>query len=150
MKIRLHHKAYEEIISHCKDCFPLEACGLIAGKIAPDGKTVVKAYPLKNMDSSQTHFTIDLREQLQAVLEMRKEGLTPLGNFHSHPETPSRPSEEDLRLSPDPKASYLIVSLAQSEPIVKSFHIYSHEGRLTSSEEEITIENRQDEVTPVK
>jgi proteasome lid subunit RPN8/RPN11 len=66
---------------------------------------------------------------------MRAKGLKPLGNYHSHPNTPSRPSAEDIRLAFDPSASYMIVSLAGSEPVLKSFHIESG----VSSEEEIEI-----------
>ena len=55
---------------------------------------------------------------------MRKNGLVPLGNWHSHPETPSMPSEEDKRLAYDEGASYLILSLMDKEnPILNSFII---------------------------
>lgn len=55
---------------------------------------------------------------------MRANGLTPLGNWHSHPESPSRPSEEDKRLAYDSKASYLILSLMDREnPVLNSFKI---------------------------
>jgi proteasome lid subunit RPN8/RPN11 len=60
-----------------------------------------------------------------------------LGNFHSHPESPSRPSEEDKRLAYDKTASYMIVSLMDdSNPVLKSFHIEGTE----SWEEELVIE----------
>jgi proteasome lid subunit RPN8/RPN11 len=140
MKIYVNPEVFEEILSHCLKCFPLEACGLIAGSQDGDVKVVEKAYPLANLDSSQTHFTIDLKDQLSSIVDMRKKGLTPLGNFHSHPQTPARPSEEDLRLSPDPKASYFIVSFAGQEPIVKSFNVKTIDGNPQSTEEEILIE----------
>ena len=55
---------------------------------------------------------------------MRANGLVPLGNWHSHPESPSRPSEEDKRLAYDSKASYMILSLMDREnPVLNSFHI---------------------------
>jgi proteasome lid subunit RPN8/RPN11 len=117
----------------------MEACGLIAGRQDDEAKIVEKSYPLPNIDISNTHFTIDIKDQLKSVLEMRKSGLTPLGNFHSHPETPARPSEEDLRLSTDPKASYFIISLAGKEPIIKSFSIKKIDSILTSTEEDLII-----------
>ncbi|WP_366919053.1 Mov34/MPN/PAD-1 family protein, partial [Geobacter sp.] len=43
--------------------------------------------------------------------------------YHSHPESPARPSEEDIRLALTPGVSYVIVSLAGAEPDVKSFRI---------------------------
>ena len=58
----------------------------------------------------------------------------PLGNFHSHPESPSRPSEEDKRLAYDKEASYMIISLMDIEnPVLKSFRIVDN----VSTEEEI-------------
>ena len=44
---------------------------------------------------------MDPKEQLKAIKDMRANGLTPLGNWHSHPETPARPSQEDIRLAYD-------------------------------------------------
>ena len=75
------------------------------------------------------------REQLAAIKDMRSNGWELLGNFHSHPATPSRPSEEDIRLAFDPKASYMILSLKDSTPVVKSFNISS--GQV--SEERLSI-----------
>ena len=68
---------------------------------------------------------------------MRAEGLIPLGNWHSHPESPSRPSDEDKRLAYDNTASYMILSLMnRDEPVLNSFHI---EGT-DSTKEELVIE----------
>ena len=72
-----------------------------------------------------------------AVKDMRQNGLVPLGNWHSHPESPSRPSEEDKRLAYDRKASYMILSLMDREnPVLNSFHIENN----TSQKEELVIE----------
>lgn len=48
---------------------------------------------------------MDPREQFAVVKDMRNNNLTLLGNFHSHPASPSRPSEEDKRLAFDAGAS---------------------------------------------
>ena len=63
----------------------------------------------------------------------------PLGNWHSHPESPSRPSDEDKRLANDSKASYLILSLAEEEPVLNSFHIEGPEENRISEKEELII-----------
>ena len=81
-------------------------------------------YVLENQDHSREHFTMKPEDQLKAIKDMRKKGLVPLGNFHSHPETPARPSEEDKRLAYDRNASYMILSLMdQAHPVLKSFRI---------------------------
>ena len=59
-----------------------------------------------------------------------------LGNFHSHPKTPARPSEEDKRLVFDTNLSYLILSLAQ-EPTLKSFRFDNDKN---ISEEKICVQ----------
>lgn len=47
-----------------------------------------------------------------------------IGNFHAHPESPSRPSEEDKRLAYDSSIEYMILSLQESEnPVLRSFGI---------------------------
>ncbi|HVI41761.1 MAG TPA: M67 family metallopeptidase, partial [Anaerovoracaceae bacterium] len=121
--VRIKKADYDAIAAHAKSELPNEACGLIAGTAEGDVKTVKKVYLLTNPDQSPEHFSIDPKEQLAAVKEMRTLGLSPLGNFHSHPSTPARPSQEDIRLAFDPNASYLILSLAAEEPVLKAFRI---------------------------
>ena len=103
--------------------FPYECCGLVAGRIEEGKVLIEKIYEMTNTDQSSEHFSMDPKEQFAAVKDMRKEGLVLLGNYHSHPYTPSRPSEEDKKLAYDPKALYGIVSLEKEEPVFNFFHI---------------------------
>ncbi|MDR3092236.1 MAG: M67 family metallopeptidase [Clostridiales bacterium] len=123
MVIKIKQADYEAIAAHARSALPKEACGLIAGRDEGDTRVIEKVYLLTNADQSREHFSIDPKEQLAAIKDMRKDGLNPLGNFHSHPETPARPSEEDIRLALDAKASYLILSLAENSPVLKAFSI---------------------------
>lgn len=111
------------MIAYAKSKLPNEACGLIGGSEDDNEKVVQKVYYLTNIDESKEHFSLDAKEQLLAIKDMRANGLKPIGNWHSHPESPSRPSEEDKRLAYDPKASYLILSLMEETPVLRSFHI---------------------------
>ena len=128
--ITLKRKDYDSIVEYAKEQLPAEACGLIAGTVDGNGdKTVEKVYLLTNTDDSSEHFTMDPKEQLSSVKDMRANGIAPLGNWHSHPETPSRPSEEDKRLAYDSTASYMILSLMDKEnPVLNSFHIEETES----------------------
>ena len=54
---------------------------------------------------------------------MRTSGFAMRAVYHSHPETPARPSAEDIKLAYDPSLSYVIVSLAGPQPTVNSFII---------------------------
>lgn len=114
---------YEKIVAHAKKNLPEEACGLLGGTKEGDVKTVEKVYILTNIDHTNEHFSMDPKEQLAAVKDMRTNGLALLGNWHSHPESPSRPSEEDKRLAYDPTVNYLILSLMDEEPVLKAFDI---------------------------
>ena len=82
---------------------------------------------MENTDHSNEHFNISPQEQLKAIKDMRAKGLVLLGNWHSHPESPSRPSEEDKRLFFDSKARYLILSLMDAEnPVLNAFIVKNH------------------------
>jgi len=58
----------------------------------------------------------------------KKQGRSFTGsNWHSHPASPSRPSQEDLRLANDPTIRYAILSLLDGEPKLNSFKILNGE-----------------------
>lgn len=134
--IEITKQQYKDILDHSLKARPNEACGLLGGKIENGVKHVQKVYLLTNLDNSPEHFSMDPKEQFQAVKDMRNNGWMMLGNFHSHPASPSRPSEEDKRLAFDSEASYLILSLMEEQNIVlKSFTILKDEV----SEEKLII-----------
>ena len=62
-------------------------------------------------------------------------GLKILANWHSHPASPSRPSQEDLRLANDPTIRYAILSLLDGEPKLNSFKILN--GEVVDKEEHL-------------
>ena len=133
--IKLFRSDYDKIVAHAEKEAPIEACGLIAGELSDGDKIVKKVYILTNTDHAEEHFTLDPKEQLAAIKDMRANGLVPLGNWHSHPVSPSRPSQEDKRLAYDSSASYMILSLMDEEPVLNSFHI---EGD-TAEKEQLVI-----------
>lgn len=135
--IKLNKADFEKILAHARAEAPVEACGLIAGRIEDGNKLIDKVYILTNVDHAEEHFTLDPKEQLAAVKDMRANGLVPLGNWHSHPVSPSRPSQEDKRLAYDSRASYLILSLMDEKaPVLNSFHIEGDDAQ----KEELVIE----------
>lgn len=135
--IKLNKADFEKLLAHARAEAPVEACGLIAGRIEDGNKLIDKVYILTNVDHAEEHFTLDPKEQLAAVKDMRANGLVPLGNWHSHPVSPSRPSQEDKRLAYDSRASYLILSLMdENAPVLNSFHIEGDDAQ----KEELVIE----------
>ena len=141
MKITIKRSEYTKMYEHAMAGRPDEACGLIAGHDEADGVRVIeKVYLLTNTDHTNEHFSIDPREQLASVKDMRANSMVPLGNWHSHPESPSRPSEEDKRLANDSRATYMILSLEEEDaPVLNAFHIEGAQGERSVRKEELTI-----------
>jgi len=139
MVIRLEYHLYDELVEYAKEHLPEEACGLIAGTIEDGVREIKKIYYLENIDHATDHFTLDPKDQMAAVKDMRANGYKPLGNWHSHPESPSRPSVEDVKLAYDSKASYLILSLMANYPVLNSYHIEN--GEWTKEDFRIVSEN---------
>ena len=110
----------DDMVSHAREGFPLEVCGILGGT----GETVTAIYRMINTDASNEHFMMAPKEQFAVVKDLRAKGLSMLAIYHSHPETPARPSEEDIKLALTPDVSYLIISLADAAvPAVNSYKI---------------------------
>ncbi|GHU99705.1 Mov34/MPN/PAD-1 family protein [Bacteroidia bacterium] len=128
--IRIPREIIERIIAQAREELPNEACGLLTG----EGNVVAELYPMRNVDASPEHFSFDPREQFAVLKSARQSGQRIIANFHSHPATPARPSGEDIRLAYDPELCYIILSLAEEQPVIKAFSI--RDGRA----EQVSIE----------
>lgn len=135
--IYIKKEDYEEIIAYAKAGLPNEACGLLGGTVDGKDRRIEKVYYLTNIDASREHFSMDPKEQFEAVKDMRANGLSLIGNFHSHPESPSRPSEEDKRLAYDSSIRYLILSLMDMDaPVLNGFEIID---RIDVTKEDVVV-----------
>ena len=121
----LSRREFERMLEHARAQLPEEACGMLGGRTDEAGNRVIeRVYLLENLDHSPERFRLAPEEQLAAVREMRASGWSPLGSWHSHPDTPAWPSREDRRLAYDDQASYLILSLIdRDEPVLNAFRI---------------------------
>ena len=119
--LRITREALAGIVAHARDDAPIEACGYLGAR---EG-VAARALRLTNADASPEHFSLLPREQFSAVRALREMGLALRAVYHSHPASPARMSAEDIRLAVDPALSYVIVSLAGPEPVVKSFTVAS-------------------------
>lgn len=117
--IQIKKTIYNEIIEHAINDNPIEACGYLAGV----NGVITKCYRLTNIDNSNEHFSFDPQEQFATVKDARNNGLEIIANYHSHPQTPARPSQEDIKLAYDPNILYFIASLAADMPYAKAFNI---------------------------
>ena len=122
---------HDNLIAHAKEGFPLEVCGIPGGM----GDIVSAIYPMTNTDASNEHFMMDPREQFAVIKDLRAQGLVMLAIYHSHPESPARPSTEDIKLALTPDVSYVIISLADAAGAdVKSYKISSGNVQLETIE----------------
>ena len=130
--MKIEQNVYDSVLKYLKTDTSIELCGYLGANA--EG-VVVAHYELENMDKSIDHFSMNPRDQFAAIKKMRAAGLKPVANFHSHPLTPARPSEEDIRLAYDENISYVIVSLAGADADMKSFTI--QQGVVTPEEIEL-------------
>lgn len=124
MEITITEEAYQSLLAQARNDAPIESCGYLLG---PDNKTATENYPIRNIDQSEEHFSFDPKDQFAAVKYARQNGLVIVGNWHSHPASPSRPSAEDIRLAFDPNILYFILSLADERPVFNAFSIVGGE-----------------------
>jgi proteasome lid subunit RPN8/RPN11 len=123
-----------EVISHCQEVYPKEACGILAGK---DG-VVLKVYKMRNIENSNISYMMDSKEQFTVMENVRKEGLDMTAIYHSHPELDAYPSLKDTKLAFYPDSVYVIVSLLDREPKIKAFTI--KEGKVEEVEVKVIEE----------
>ena len=103
----------DELIEQARRDAPDESCGYLLGERTDEGDVVTENYWMENIDHSPENFAFAPKDQFAALKYARNKGLKILANWHSHPASPSRPSQEDLRLANDPTIRYAILSLHQ-------------------------------------
>ncbi len=121
---------YEEIVEHAREGLPNEACGVVAGD---DGRPV-RVYPMRNAEESPVVYRFEPNEQLEVTKEIERKEWDLLAIFHSHTHTEAYPSATDRahahwrdpitgeEAPAFPGTRYLILSLAEQEPVLRAFH----------------------------
>jgi proteasome lid subunit RPN8/RPN11 len=132
--LHLAHDVYAPMVGHCYDGLPLEACGLLGGD--PETGRARVCYPTSNLAASARLYTVDPRQHLRADRDAERRGLEIIGVFHSHTHTDAYPSPTDVAQAPDPSWHYVLVSLRDVAPVVRSYRI--EDGKIT--EEPVVLE----------
>lgn len=104
-------KVIAEIEATARKGAPIEQCGLLVGR--PSERRIVSQVGMTNIDQSEDHFTMDPEEQLKVVKELREGDTQVVGNWHSHPFSPARPSDEDIKLAYDETTVYGLASVME-------------------------------------
>ena len=98
---------YEAIIRHVLAEYPLEACGILAGK---NGR-LHNHYPIDNTLQSPVAYEMEPHQQIQTMIEIEAQGWELTAIYHSHPQGAAYPSETDVAQAYYPDTIQLIVSL---------------------------------------
>ncbi|MCP1309466.1 Mov34/MPN/PAD-1 family protein [Paenibacillus tyrfis] len=123
LQIRIDRQAWSEMIGHCLEAMPREACGLLFGCLSATGIPAALNYvPIANAAANPLYsFELHPQELVQALYAAGgKQEL--VGIVHSHPRTAPYPSNQDLATLWHTTPSHWIVSLRDPAlPEVKAF-----------------------------
>ena len=136
--IRIVDTAYNDILTHSKESYPHECCGVLLGRSGNlKGVMRVRRASNTNEERAEDRYNIDPAELNRIDKEAREAGLDVLGFYHSHPDHPVNPSGFD-RDRAFAFYSYIIVSVLEGAvDAIKSWS-FEEEGE-PFSEEEIRI-----------
>ncbi len=105
--------ALRQQLSHLVEAsYPFEACGLLVGRMGDTRIDTVRICPARNLNRErpEDRYLLDPQDFLAADQAARAQGLEIVGFWHSHPNSPARPSRTDLESAWE-GYSYLIISV---------------------------------------
>jgi proteasome lid subunit RPN8/RPN11 len=115
--LKLGEELAARIRAHGAETYPHECCGALLGRDAQTTREVLGLLPLANarQDSPRNRFAITPDDVRRAENTARENGQELLGWYHSHPDSPARPSDYD-REHAWPWYSYIIVGVEAGVP----------------------------------
>jgi proteasome lid subunit RPN8/RPN11 len=126
----LEKRILDTMVAGALDGYPLEACGLLAGSVDEQGTaTVAACYSTVNVAASARVYEVDPQAMLRVDRAAESAGGQLIGVYHSHTHTEGKPSPTDIARAPDPDWHYVLVSLRDLCPSVRSWRI--QDGKIT-------------------
>lgn len=126
----------EQINAHVEKAYPEEGAGFLIGE-ASEVKEVLALSNSREDGARHNRFLFTPEDYLQAELKADKLGLSLIGVFHSHPDSPNIPSEYDREWA-QPFFSYIITRVDNGKAVnSRSWRLL--EDRSKYEEEEIEI-----------
>ncbi len=121
MRLIISHRLQSELIHHAKAGYPHEVCGLLAGH----SKQILRVIPTENRASDTQHgFLISPHDLNIHLPQIRAQGLSLIGFYHSHPDTPPIPSPTDVReLDNGLQLPHVVVSISHHQAHIKAWMI---------------------------
>ena len=138
--IRLRQSVHDEMVAHAIAGVPNEACGLfVADATAAEIPEVHGFYPMTNVANSWKIYKLDPQEMLDVERQADQAGHLIVGVMHSHTLSEAYPSPTDVAdataFDPFGTWHFIIVSLKETEPRLRSFRIVDQE----ITEEEVAL-----------
>jgi [CysO sulfur-carrier protein]-S-L-cysteine hydrolase len=127
--VRICASVLDQMLSHARAEWPLECCGLLAGR----GGLIREVFPAANARASQSEFFIPPETLIETFRAIRAAGLKHLGIYHSHPQGENYPSRRDVEMAFYPSCAYFIVTpRTKKSPAIRAFSISDGDvGELT-------------------
>ncbi len=118
LTLRIPNRLLQKIEQHALQAFPEECCGFLIGNPTGGRRNVIEVVPSQNLAISnrKQRYTVDPLEFSRLDAKLEGSGKEVLGFYHSHPNTPAKPSHYDLEYAWQ-IYSYLIVSVAKNRAL---------------------------------
>lgn len=131
--VKIPKTLVEAMFAHADQAYPKECCGLLAGV----HEVPTHIYQMQNIhETPEVFYQMAAHEQAFVQKNIRHNRLDLVAIYHSHPKSPARPSESDIRLAYLPDPFYLLVSLQQRDsPRLRAYRIV--EGVVTEEPLEV-------------
>ena len=94
------------MIGHAMEDVPNECCGILAGV----GGVITTLYRVESEEKSPRSYFMVPERQIEAMMDIEKNGLDMMGIYHSHPGLQPFPSARDVKMAFYPECFYFIVS----------------------------------------
>jgi len=118
-KLIMPGRVLDEIENYSRALYPVEVCGILSGK----KETVKGFHPVRNMENSSESYFMEPEEQYEVDRKIKLSGDEMLGIFHSHPDSPPRPSGRDIEKAFYKNCYYVITSLCGPAPDTRAYKI---------------------------
>ena len=136
------------IKAHGERSYPDECCGLLIGRTEADGrKVVVETFLIDNAiadGKKHDRSLITPQDLMRGEKYARSKKLDVVGNYHSHPDWPAKPSQFDLDHA-WPTWSYIIVSVPEAKATdIFSWEMEPDRSRFNSEDMLVEDESKKD------
>lgn len=120
--------AWRDLVAHCRQEAPNEACGVLGGRLFAGGQRAVLVVPVLNVLADPRRYRMDPRGLMAAFDRIEDAGLEEVAYFHSHPASAPLPSKTDIAEARIGTVRMLILSLEDPHKPGAGFYLLGDGG----------------------